>query len=274
MLLGPPLQPDQDAARWDAHLGAYERVFEPLTDKFAEHALQLLGPLAGMELLDVGAGAGGAALLAARQGARVTAVDASPGMVDRISARALAAGAGSVTAAVQDGMALQLPDHSFDRALSSFGVVLFPDPARGMAELHRVLRHGGRVAVVTWTQPHRYELAARLREAIVAVHGVAPMGELPAQLRFIDPGRLRALLSDAGFEAIRIETIEATLRAPSARQLASSLAFAPGMAATLDALGPDRDAVLQVFAARLEADGQAEAVSLNAVAHVAVGERR
>jgi len=268
------MQPDQDAARWDVYVGAYEQVFEPLTDSFAEHALRLLGPLASMELLDVGAGAGGAALLAARQGARVTAVDASPAMVDRINARALAAGAGSVTAGVQDGMALRLPDHSFDTALSSFGVVLFPDPACGMAELHRVLRHGGRVAVVTWTQPHRYELAARLRAAIVAVRGVAPTGELPAQLRFIDPDRLRALVLEAGFGAVRIETIEAVLRAPSARQLASSLAFAPGMAATLDALGPDRDAVLRTLVARLEADGQADAVSLGAVAHVAVGERR
>jgi len=268
------MQPDQDAARWGAHVDGYERVFEPLTDGFAEHALRLLGPLAGMELLDVGAGAGGAALMAARQGARVTAVDASPAMVDRITARALGAGPGSVTAAVQNGMALSLPDHSFDRALSSFGVVLFPDPARGMAELHRVLRHGGRVAVMTWTQPHRYELAARLRAAIVAVRGVAPTGKLPAQLRFIDPDRLRTLVSEAGFGAVRIETIEATLRAASARELASSLAFAPGMAATLDALGPDRDAVLQTLVARLEEDGQADAVLLGAVAHVAVGERR
>ena len=272
MLLGLPLQPDQDAVRWDAHVAGYEQVFEPLTNAFARTALRLLGPLSGMSLLDAGAGAGGAALQAARLGARVTAVDASVGMVRRIAERAAAAGA-SVTAAVQDGMALDVLDSSFDRALSCLGVVLFPDPARGMAELYRVLRPGGRAAIVTWTQPHRYELAARLGTAIAAVRGAAPTGPLPAQLRFIDPDRLRALVSEAGFIDIRIETIEAALRAPSARQLAASLAFAPGMAATLDALGPDREPVLRAFVARLEADGAADPVSLGAVAHVAIGER-
>lgn len=272
MLIGVPLQPDQDAARWDLHVAGYERVFEPLTDIFAARALHILGPLPGLALLDVGAGAGGAALMAARQGARVTAVDASPAMAARIAARASQAGL-AVAAAVGDGMALNLPDRSFDRALSSFGVVLFPDPARGMAELHRVLRPGGRVAVVTWTQPHRYELAARLRAATVAVRGAPPSGELPAQLRFIEPDRLSALLSGAGFGGVRVETMEAMLHAPSTHALAASLGFAPGMAAALDALGGDREAVLDAFTAQLRADGYAGRVSLGAVAHLAVGDR-
>ncbi len=272
MVIGVPLQPDQELARWDAYVAGYEAVFEPLTDAFAARALDLLAPLPGLALLDVAAGAGGAALLAARRGARVTAVDASPAMAARAAARAAQAGL-AVTAAVGDGMALDLPDGAFDRALSCFGVVLFPDPARGMAELHRVLRPGGRVAVVTWTQPHRYELAARLREATVAVCGAPPPGELPAQLRFIDPERLSDLLSGAGFRAVGIETAEASLHAPSAAELAASLAFAPGMAAALDALGADRHAVLDAFTGQLLADGHTGAVSLGAVAHVAVGTR-
>lgn len=272
MHIGVPLQPDQDAARWDAHAAAYEQVFEPLTDSFAVRALHRLAPLPGLALLDAGAGTGGAALMAARLGARVTAVDASPAMAARIAARAALAGL-PVTAAVGDGMALDLPDASFDRALSCFGVVLFPDPARGMAELHRILRPGGRVAVVTWTQPDRYELAARLRAATIAVRGAAPSGELPAQLRFVDPDRLSALLSHAGFAGVEIETVEAALHASSAPELAASLAFAPGMAAALDALGGDRGAVLDAFTAQLLADGHTGRVSLGAVAHLAVGDR-
>ena len=272
MLISVPLQPDQEAARWDAHVAPYERVFEPLTDAFAGPALDVLTPLAGLALLDVGAGAGGAALMAARRGARVTAVDASPAMAARIAARAAEAGL-DIAARVGDGMALGLRDASFDRALSSFGVVLFPDPARGMAELYRVLRPGGRAAVVTWTQPHRYELSARLRTAIVAVRGAAPAGELPAQLRFVDPNRLTALLSGAGFGVVQVTTLEAELHAPSAGELAASLAFAPGMAATLDALGADRNAVLDAFTAQLLADGHTGRVALGAVAHVAVGDK-
>jgi len=136
-----------------------------------------------------------------------------------------------------------------------------------------VLRPGGRAAVVTWTQPHRYELAARLRAATVAVCGAPLPGELPAQLRFIDPERLSDLLSGAGFRAVGIETAEASLYAPSAAGLAASLAFAPGMTAALDALGADRHAVLDAFTGQLLADGHTGAVSLGAVAHMAVGTR-
>ena len=264
MPVEPALQPDQDTSRWDAYALPYERTFEPLTDAFAAQALRLLGPLAGCRLLDVGAGAGGAALLAAALGAKVSAVDAAPAMVRRMTER-------GVRASVQDGAALRFPDACFDAALSCFGVVLMPEPARGMAELRRVLRPGGRVAIVTWTQPHRYALAARLRAATLAVRGDVPQGALPAQLRFIDPARLHALLADAGFQGIGVETVEAALHAPSAEALAGSLAFAPGMAATLEGLGPARDAVLAEFVRQLHADGQTGPVVLGAVAHVAVG---
>ena len=268
-------QPDQDAARWDAHVDAYQHVFEPLTDAFNARALAMLGPLDGVDVLDVAAGAGGAAMAAAALGARVAAVDASPAMVARIAARAEdCTGPGKVAARLADAAALPFPAASFGAALSSFGIVLLPDPAAGMAELHRVLRPGGRAAVVTWTEPHRYEAAARLRAAVTAVQGAPPpMGDMPAQLRFTDPSRLRALLAGAGFASIQVERMEAALHAPSATDLAGSLGFAPGMAAMLEGLGPDRAAVLRHFRERLEADQGTGAVHLGAVAHVAVGVR-
>ncbi len=162
MSIAAPLQPDQDPSRWDAHADAYESVFEPLTLGFARQALDRLGPLAGCDLLDVAAGAGGTALEALRRGGRVTAVDGSATMVRRIAARAP-----GINAQMMDGTALALPDAGFDIGLSCFGVMLVPDPAAGMAELRRVLRPGGRVAIVTWTELHRYALAARLRDATI-----------------------------------------------------------------------------------------------------------
>lgn len=269
------IQPDQDPAQWDRHVDAYEGVFEPLTDAFNRAVLGLLAPLGGVDLIDVAAGAGGAALAAAAQGARVVAVDASPAMVARIAARAaLQIAGGRPEARLADAAALPFPDASFGAALSSFGIVLLPDPGRGMAELRRVLRPGGRVAVVTWTESHRYEAAARLSDAVTAVRGAPPpLGDLPAQLRFTDPDRLRALLADAGFTSVRVERVEAALRAPSAAFLAGSLGFAPGMAAMLDLLGPDRDAVLRHFRAALEDAQGLGAVTLGAVAHIAVAVR-
>ena len=261
------LQPDQDAARWAAHVDGYEAVFEPLTDSFNRQALDVLEPLDGIDLVDVAAGAGGAAVMAAGRGARVVAVDASAAMAARMAAR-------GIRAQVADAAALPFGNASFGAALSSFGVVLLPEPAQGMAELFRVLRPGGRVAVVTWTEPQRYEVAARLRDAVTVATGAPPPpGELPAQLRFTDPARLHALLHDAGFAAVRIKRVEATLRAASAQALAGSLAFAPGMAAMLHGLGRNRATVLRRFVERLVADQGSGAVALGAVAHIAVAVR-
>ena len=271
----PALQPDQAPAGWDDHVEAYEAAFEPLTDIFAGRALDALGSLRGVRLIDVGAGAGGAALAAARRGAQVTAVDASEKMAARIATRAAAAGVTTIKARAMDGGRLDLPDAAFDAALSIFGVVLFPDAAGGLREIHRVLRPGGRAAVVTWTQPHRYELAARLRDAILAVRGAElPSTGLPAQLRYVDPKVFKALLAGAGFGIEKVETIEAQWPVPSARWIAERLGFAPGLAAMLAALGPDKAAVLDSFAEKLEADKGAGRISLGAVAHVAVGVKR
>jgi len=146
------LQPDQRPERWNDHVAVYEESFEPLTNVFARRALDHLDLHPGGRLIDVGAGAGGAALIAGGRGTEVTAVDASPGMVARIAARARDAGIGSrVHAKVMDGTALTLPDDGFDAALSVFGVVLFANADLGMREIVRVLKPGGHVAIVTWT---------------------------------------------------------------------------------------------------------------------------
>ena len=269
MSIAPAAQPDQDPQRWSAYVDPYEQVFEPLTIAFAAPVLDRLGPLHGLDLLDVAAGPGGTAMAAAARGASVMAIDAAPGMVARVAQRAP-----HVTARVMDGMALDLPDGCMDVALSAFGVVLFPDADRGVAELFRVLRPGGRAAVLTWTEPHRYEVSARLRQAVIDVTGAPPPpGPLPAQLRFIEPDALHGLLERAGFVAIEILPIQAALHARSAAALTGQLGFAPGMAAMLDALGARRAAVRERFRTTLEADQGAGHVRLEAVAHAAIAVR-
>jgi len=266
------LQPDQDVARWDQHAAAYEAVFESLTDRFAAQAMDLLGPLGGTRLLDLAAGAGGAALQATARGAHVTAFDASASMVMRLLER----GAGLAIEAqqVDARLALPRPDATFDAALSCFGVVILPDPIPALRELHRVLRPGGRLAVVTWTEPGRYELSARLRAAVERVRGAPPPpGPVPAQLRYTDPNALAELLRAGGFEGASITRVDAELRAASARSLAAALDFAPGMTALLAGLAGDRGAVEAAFAEALEADQGTGPVALGAVAQIGVAIR-
>lgn len=266
-------EPDQRPDLWSDHVSVYETVFEPFSLAFAEVAARSLLVQSGAAVLDVGAGSGGAALSLARLGHRVTAVDASPGMIARIAQRAKQAGA-AIDARVMDGQALDFSDASFDAAISVFGVILFPDAVRGLAQMRRVVRPGGRVAVVTWTQPQHYELAAELRAAIEAVRPGGPPSALPAQLRFRERAACEALFNDAGFEAVDITVQSALLRAPSAQWLADRLQFAPGMRALLQGLAAEAPRVLSRFVANIEARQGAGEVSFGGKAFVATGQVR
>jgi len=264
-------QPDQEAQRWDDHVLMYEAVFEPFTLQFAHAAISALGLAAGQSVLDVGAGSGGAALAMAEQGLRVTAIDASARMVERILARADGRGV-RIEARVMDGQALQFDDATFDAGLSVLGIILFPDAARGLAEMRRVVRRHGRISIVTWTEPESYELAAELRVAIRSVCPEQPAAPLPAQLRYRDMADFRALFMVAGLGDPNIVTASANLQAPSARWLAERIAFAPGMAAAIGGLGDRGPAVMERFVDNLESRVGKGSISLSGVAFVGTAE--
>ena len=252
-ITGDP-EPDQQPHRWDDHVVFYEDVFEPLTQRFALAAIEALSLKPRSRVLDSGAGTGGAALELARRGHRVTAIDASLAMARRATARASAA-ALRVEVLTMDGQNLSLPDGSFDAALSVLGVILFPDAVRGLSELRRTVKRGGRIALVTWTAPEAYELVGELRAAAVSVLGSLPSRPLPAQLRFKEKENFQALFAAAGLPAPEIAEVAGELVAPSPAWLAERLAFAPGMAALLEGFGAARAEVVTAFRKRLEARG-------------------
>ena len=133
---------------WDMAAQHYEKTAHPFTERYAEAALDRirLGP--DSRVLDVAAGTGALALAAARTGAQVLATDFSPGMVARITAAELP----NVEARVMDGQALALPYGAFDAVFSIFGVIMFPDWRKGLAEMVRVTRPGGHGIVATWQE--------------------------------------------------------------------------------------------------------------------------
>jgi SAM-dependent methyltransferase len=113
--------------------------------------LDRVGVEPGQDLLDVGTGSGGTiAIPAAQRGARVVGVDVTPELLEHARRRAADAGVeiGWVEGDAQD---LPFADASFDRVVSTFGAMFAPDHARAAAELVRVCRPGGRIAMVTWT---------------------------------------------------------------------------------------------------------------------------
>ena len=161
-----------DRAWWDGEaedyyaehgsfLGDAALVWGP--EGWTEAELGLLGPLAGADVLEVGAGAAQGGRWCARQGARVLASDLSAGMLRvarRIDDRDEAAGMTSPgpTAYLQcDGARLPLADSSFDVVLTAHGVLAFvPDAELALREWARVLRPGGRCV---FSVPHPFRWA-------------------------------------------------------------------------------------------------------------------
>lgn len=193
---------------WDAVADGFDRHVTPHTIAFGEHLLASLPLGPGVRVLDIGAGSGGLAIPAARTGAEVVAVDIAPTMVERLTARARADGLESLEARVGDGTALELEDDAFDVAVSLNGVSLFPDLPRGLAEMIRVTRPGGRIAIGTFGPLPEVEFIAYF---IGALRTVAP-DALPADaqplppFRLADPSAFHRVLEEAGLTDVAIET--------------------------------------------------------------------
>jgi SAM-dependent methyltransferase len=136
-----------------------------LTNRAQQHeVLRLLGPLEGLDVLEVGHGPGVLLGLLARTAQHVTGVDPSLEMRQlavRAHARAIAAGRVEVRAG--DAGATGLPDVAADLVVSVNNVAIWPDLDGGVAELHRVLRPGGRL-VLSW---HGGERPARTARGLV-----------------------------------------------------------------------------------------------------------
>ena len=105
--------------------------------------------LARDRVLDIGTASGNTALAAARRRAIVTGVDITPALLDRAKRRAAAEDL-QIDFQYGDATALTFPDGSFDVVMSTFGAIFVPDPLKTAAEMARVCRPGGRIALATW----------------------------------------------------------------------------------------------------------------------------
>jgi len=104
----------------------------------------------GMKVLDVACGTGNLALPAARKGADVTGIDIAPNLIEQAQANAAAEGL-SAKFEVGDAEALPYADGAFDVVMTMFGAMFAPRPDVTAAELKRVCKPGGVVAMANWT---------------------------------------------------------------------------------------------------------------------------
>jgi SAM-dependent methyltransferase len=189
----------------------------------------------GESVLDVATGTGGVALLAARSGPRVSAMDIAPEMIEQ--ARAKGAGEGlEVEWSQGDAQSLPYEDRSFDVVASSFGVIFAPDTDAAAGELARVCREGGRLGLTTWKPNeglHR----------VCAAFSDYDDKEDPAE-HWSDEAGLRDLLGDAFELSIEERTWELEGSSPEdVWKLLTSAA--PPVKAFVETLEPDRRAAFR-----------------------------
>jgi SAM-dependent methyltransferase len=144
----PAVGPANERVRATWNAGDFGRIATSYA-RGASQFVNRVGVAVGERVLDVACGTGNLALPAARAGARVTGVDIAPALLEQARERAATE---NLVATFDEGDCEQLPysDASFDVVLSMFGVMFAAHPDRAAAELIRVCRPGGRVALASW----------------------------------------------------------------------------------------------------------------------------
>jgi O-methyltransferase/aklanonic acid methyltransferase len=191
---------------FDRAATTYARICPLFFDVLARRLVEQAELEPGQSVLDVATGTGAVLLPAAERvgpAGRVVGIDLSEGMLARAAEQVQERALANVRFERMDAERLELDAASFDRVLCGWGLFLFPEPHRALAEFHRVLKPGGRLLVTTGGV--RFEAASLWVLDVVEKHWPAqiPIPPRPA-LRFTRPGDLVDALAGAGFSSIRV----------------------------------------------------------------------
>jgi ubiquinone/menaquinone biosynthesis C-methylase UbiE len=176
---------------WSA--GDYDRIaagFRREANAFVER----LGLRRGLDVLDAACGTGNLTIPAAKSGARVTGFDLVPALLEVAARRAIM---DQLWINFDQGTVEEVPyaDGKFDVVMSMFGVMFAPRPERVVAELARVTRRGGRVALANWT-PDGF--VGQMLKAHVAY--VPAPEDVPSPLRWGSDAVIRELFGPDNWE--------------------------------------------------------------------------
>jgi SAM-dependent methyltransferase len=221
---------------------SYERdlvpvIFAPWARKLVDRA----GVRPDEHVLDVACGTGVVARLALERtgpGGTVAGLDASPQMIE--VARSMSA---DVEWSCGDAHELPFPDRRFDVVLCQFGLMFFTDPQAGLAEMARVLRPGGRVAVAVWRPLEHNPSWRQFVEALDRYAGPDAAAVMRAPFPAWTADHLRGLVGSAGFADVRVALDVVMTRFSSPAELVRRQATASPLAGPLGALdeaGRDR----------------------------------
>lgn len=212
-------------AMWSGVAGAWEAnaaFIDARGARVTERMLALARPKPGDRVLELGCGPGGPGLDAARLIApegQVVLSDVAAEMTSIASARAAALGLTNVTTRVLDLERIDEPDESYDVVLCREGLMLVPDPAQAAAEIRRVLRPGGRVALTVWGPRARNPWLDVVFNSVSEHLGApTPPPGVPHPFSLDDAGRLTEVLAEGGLADIAVTELETPYQAASVEE--------------------------------------------------------
>jgi ubiquinone/menaquinone biosynthesis C-methylase UbiE len=190
----------------------YHRYMGPLLfEPYAKHVAERLVVLQPNRILETAAGTGivTRAVNEVVPEAQIVATDINPAVVDFASQHLRSE---RVTFQRADAQQLPFEDESFDLVLCVFGVMFFPDKIRAHAEARRVLHIGGQYILVTFDCLDRNPIPAAAGEAVASVCPENPRYMERGPFSYTDAGVVERDLRAAGFEEIKVETVQLTSR--------------------------------------------------------------
>lgn len=194
---------DKLKATWMS--GDFDKIAQVIAAGGAEFIARLqLAP--GARVLDVACGTGNLSFPAADAGAIVTGVDIAPNLLATARAQAAAVGL-NIQFDEGDAEALPYADAAFDEVVTMFGAMFAPQPQLVAAEMARVCRPGGRVAMANWT------LAGFIGQMFKVTGQHVPPPPMPSPLLWGDEATVRERLRD-GFTDLRCVRRELSMDFP------------------------------------------------------------
>ena len=197
-------QMEQQVDFWGRRARDWADVEDEGSRPLFETVLDAVGVASGTRLLDVGCGSGLACAIAAAQGADVSGLDASPGLLE-IARERVPEG----DFRLGDMVSLPWEDDAFDAVTFINAFFFAPDRDATLREAQRVAQPGGRIAVTSWASPDKVEATAYL----AALEPLLP--PLPAEIDpFIPSADLERLALAAGLRPDRVIDLDWTWQYP------------------------------------------------------------
>lgn len=195
-------------AKWLANLSWFEGMIAPVGNALLKQA----DFKPGERVLDIGCGGGGTTIAIAQAvgpSGEVLGIDISPDLTDAASSRFSDSDISNIRFLCADAASVALADAPYDRLFSRFGSMFFTEPHKAFANLHSLLRPGGRIDLAVWGPP-RDNLWMMEMMGVVRRHVDIPpaIPRTPGPFALEDIDYLNEILASGGFSRVNVSAYQ------------------------------------------------------------------